>query len=1201
MGTQSGIPGSLWSSMAVAGSGDFNGDGLTDLYLMPMDQHGRSTGNSFDHVWLSKGDGTFHTISLGTQSGIPGALWSSMAVAGSGDFNGDGLTDLYLMPVDQYRRSTGNSFDHVWLSKGDGTFHTVSLGTQSGSLWSSMAVAGSGDFNGDGLTDLYLMPVDQHGRSTGNSFDHVWLSKGDGTFHTISLGRQSGIPGALWSSMVVAGSGDFNGDGLTDLYLMPVDQHGRSTGNSFDHVWLSKGDGTFHTISLGTQSGIPGALWSSMAVAGSGDFNGDGLTDLYLMPVDQHGRSTGNSFDHVWLSKGDGTFHTISLGTQSGIPGALWSSMAVAGSGDFDGDGLTDLYLMPMDQHRRSTGNNYDHAWLSREDKPLEDQNENRMYPARLLRSVRNGLGVTIDIDYKTLSEQTGNPLYTKGSNASYPKIDLQIPLYVVAKTRIDNGVGGETALTYRYAGLKLDVRGRGILGFAERTVIDEETGIVVTTEHAQQFPYTGLVLRKVTKQNDGQKLSETNNTFVASGDTTKGPVFPHITLTNERTYDLSTEQVLSEVQTTNTSDEFGNPTQITVVTSSGKGTVLQSVETVNEYKNDTANWQLGRLTKATVVSSDGSNSSRITRTSAFEYDPQTGFLTREIVEPDEALLRVVTDYTYDAFGNKTTVTPSGADFSPRTVQTEYGSRVAGQFPSRVINALGHVETHEYDRKHGGQLSLTGPNGLTTRWRFDGMGRKLRKLRADGTETNITYGWCHESCPHPGALYKITTINSGSPTAVAYFDKVNREILHEREGFDGRSVYVEIVYNARGQVQKQSLPYFTGDTKRWVEYTYDLLGRVVEENSPVTGQTTVHHDGLKTTVINGKGQITTELKNALGQTIETQDAQQHITRYSYDAVGNLIQIQDLVTLSGGPVPNVTTNQYNVRGHKIAMDDPDMGLWHYKYNALGELLKQTDAKGQVVSMIYDGLGRLIKRTEPEGVTTWLYDTSPYGVGKLATVSAPNGFSRTHLYDGLGRPTQIQTTIDGASYVMQTSYDLFGRPDTLTYPSGFAVQNAYASNGFLKAVHDSANPSTLYWEGLEQNANGHFTKERMGNGLLTQRQFHQATGLLEQITTGNGTIQNLRYQFDILSRSKFGVFGDFQSRLQGFWSHLFRFRLQKTTYFISENRPNLTQKLDIDRQICIYVNCLARILSQNLKFGSTDTGKPGWSSGCQLGIG
>ncbi|MBV7332994.1 hypothetical protein KFU94_33150 [Chloroflexi bacterium TSY] len=82
---------------------------------------------------------------------------------------------------------------------------------------------------------------------------------------------------------------------------------------------------------------------------------------------------------------------------------------------------------------------------------------------------------------------------------------------------------------------------------------------------------------------------------------------------------------------------------------------------------------------------------------------------------------------------------------------------------------------------------------------------------------------------------------------------------------------------------------------------------------------------------------------------------------------------------------------------------------------------------------------------------------------------------------------------------------------------------------------------------------------------------------------------------LSRSKFGVFGDFQSRLQGFWSHLFRFRLQKTTYFISENRPNLTQKLDIDRQICIYVNCLARILSQNLKFGSTEASALHWATG------
>ncbi|MBV7335049.1 ester cyclase [Chloroflexi bacterium TSY] len=99
-------------------------------------------------------------------------------------------------------------------------------------------------------------------------------------------------------------------------------------------------------------------------------------------------------------------------------------------------------------------------------------------------------------------------------------------------------------------------------------------------------------------------------------------------------------------------------------------------------------------------------------------------------------------------------------------------------------------------------------------------------------------------------------------------------------------------------------------------------------------------------------------------------------------------------------------------------------------------------------------------------------------------------------------------------------------------------------------------------------------------------------MQMTFTGDGWLSlpptNRELTMRSLSRSKFGVFGYFQSRLQGFWSHLFRFRLQKTTYFISENRPNLTQKLDIDRQICIYVNCLARILSLNLKFGSTEPG-------------
>jgi hypothetical protein len=88
--------------------------------------------------------------------------------------------------------------------------------------------------------------------------------------------------------------------------------------------------------------------------------------------------------------------------------------------------------------------------------------------------------------------------------------------------------------------------------------------------------------------------------------------------------------------------------------------------------------------------------------------------------------------------------------------------------------------------------------------------------------------------------------------------------------------------------------------------------------------------------------------------------------------------------------------YDGRGRKIAMDDPDMGVWTYEYNALGELIKQTDAKGQVVEMAYDVLGRMIERSEAEGVTRWTYDTQTMGIGKLAGVSGPDGYSKTLSY-------------------------------------------------------------------------------------------------------------------------------------------------------------------------------------------------------------
>ena len=39
-----------------------------------------------------------------------------------------------------------------------------------------------------------------------------------------------------------------------------------------------------------------------------------------------------------------------------------------------------------------------------------------------------------------------------------------------------------------------------------------------------------------------------------------------------------------------------------------------------------------------------------------------------------------------------------------------------------------------------------------------------------------------------------------------------------------------------------------------------------------------------------------------------------------------------------------------RGRKLATSDPDLGNWSYSDNTLGQLVSQTDAKGQVNSLL-----------------------------------------------------------------------------------------------------------------------------------------------------------------------------------------------------------------------------------------------------------
>ncbi|HET9644567.1 MAG TPA: RHS repeat-associated core domain-containing protein, partial [Burkholderiaceae bacterium] len=533
-----------------------------------------------------------------------------------------------------------------------------------------------------------------------------------------------------------------------------------------------------------------------------------------------------------------------------------------------------------------------------------------------------------------------------------------------------------------------------------------------------------------------------------------------------------------------------------------------------------------------------------------------------EVVEPNDSNLCVVTTYSLDNYGRKQSITTRNCNgsaaqtptspaeaaapaapvaFSPRSESHTYTADQ--RFVATSTNAAGHTETKAYDARFGTTTRLTGPNALTTEWRYDAYGRKVIERRADGNGTRWDYKFCTsvaggtEACPTiAGAVgaYVVTAtpvkapidLNAPASAAVSgpyakvYYDALGREIRTETQSFDGSGpgplIYQDTEYNNLGQVSRKSRPYYSGASASWTAFTYDKLGRptiVDEATAAGTATRTTTYNGLVTTSTDPLNRTTTETRNLVGELAVVTDAKGGTLSRVYDPHGNLVQTTDAKG-------NVISLVYDLRGRRTAMYDPDMGVWMYAYNALGELVRQTDPKLQVSTMTYDALGRLVTRVEPDLTSNWYYDkyadgsACNKGVGKLCEAKADNGYSRKSTFDGLGRVVSTAINV-GALYTAGVSYDALGRVDVQTYPSGLQVKNTYTAGlGLLWKVTD-LRTNTVLWTADRFDAEGHPLQYTYGNGVVTTNDYY-VDGRLNTSRAGpngNGGVQVLSHNYDL----------------------------------------------------------------------------------------
>jgi RHS repeat-associated protein len=1013
----------------------------------------------------------------------------------------------------------------------------------------------TGDFNGDGKADVMGYT------GVGGQWD-VCLSTGTG----FTCGIQNAHGGGATNNIV----GDFNGDGKTDLAAYT------SSGTTWQ-VCLSTG--------AGFVCDMPSVNWRGVSETISGDFNGDGRTDLITLAdngidwlVCYGLYSSGTSFSCVTLAS--------NIWAQGG---AVRGTVRV---GDFNGDGLADLanyyaepqYAGPESSESSSTTETTGTTGDATEPEGgagvqttyfafLDVGLANALFPD-LVTKVTNGLGHETTISYLPLTNST---VYTKhASPAVYPDVDLQVPLYVVRSASIANAIGGTIATDYTYGGARANYDGRGFLGFGWREATAQASGIKQRADFRQDWPFTGMASRIQKIKPDGTVLVDTVTTpdckVLPSSPCTVAPGQRYLAFAD--TSDVTTRDwsgtFLTKVRSISHAadfDEWGNALRLEMqYLNSDDSQTGYSKITTSTYTNNTTDWILGRLSTAQVQSymPNPPPLGDTLRKTYFDYEATTGLLLREIMEPYSKNPCLVTVHAYDNYGNRKTATTRNCNgtspeaaaptgdyvFAQRVTSTGWasdsgGTDTKGRFPTKVTNALGHIETRSYSdgARFGVPNSITGPNNLTTTWTYDNFGRKALETRADGNKTEWTYTACG-TCP-TNAKYFVTiqpknssNVINGAITKV-YYDALNREIRSEVEGFDGTLVFKDTEYDSRGRVLRVSRPYYNGQTAYWTTYEYDDLDRVTMETQPTAGANTLRkqiwyigfvttqelsNNGTTTNMPAASTQIRKVTRNSQGQIAQVEDENSNLLSFSYYPFGELY--------TANAAGAVTTFEYSARGFKTKMIDPDMGTWTYVHDPLGQLKKQTDAKGQIVTMTYDLLGRMTSRTEPDLVSNWYFDTldgtqtgttcgSGGGTskGSLCKATTSTGYTRQFTYDNKLRVWKIDTTISATLYNVTYTYNADGRHELTTYPEGLVTKNRYNARGYLEKVTNNVEPATrTHWQANSLTASGKVLSETTGiiaswTGNIATRTYDALDRMQSvQVSVSSGQGQHFTYGHD-----------------------------------------------------------------------------------------
>ena len=406
------------------------------------------------------------------------------------------------------------------------------------------------------------------------------------------------------------------------------------------------------------------------------------------------------------------------------------------------------------------------------------------------------------------------------------------------------------------------------------------------------------------------------------------------------------------------------------------------------------------------------------------------------------------THYTYDANGNRTSVTdPRGnrTDFEyddlNRLTKITYPPDSSGSRPFREF---------VYDPR-GNKILEIDENGVHTLFQYDGRNRKIRQIRdmdGDHQESAADLVTVFEY-NDVGSLTK--TISPAGSVVINEYDGIQRltqtSVLEAEDGGDG--IYLETAYfyetdkNCGGSIFRPGSfqPTRIEDPRGYQTRTeYDALLRPVSAAAQfrnpgsayaaadyaITDYTEYDAAGNLLESIDPLGMVSRMSYNARNEVITVTEAygtsDQSTTKNFYTTGGRVWKTMDPLNretvteydVNGRPsfviapqVPDaadamtpaspVTENQYDGNGNLTAMINPRQYQWEYEYDSRNRQTREEAPPAPYV----DENGQWVASPVNGGVVTTEYDA----IGNPVRVTNQRNLSTTTIYDRANRPIYV----------------------------------------------------------------------------------------------------------------------------------------------------------------------------------------------------